>query len=225
MPPKTKLDAATSCNTQIHPNREIFCCQSHSGKPLFARKKKNLGGFLIGRVANEEPGRSRLTPILKQWQNLMILYASSSCSRSLIYYTSLHSCTIRSSRPFSPSRLPNLYRLPAFRAARGISPLHCAIFRGARQATRPHTHTHIHTHTHTHTQTLLVLVLFACAYAFMCMCSYVCVILQASCIGLLMYLCVLLCVCYALGLLCRPAYMSVYTCARLCMRVSILQRW
>ena len=87
------------------------------------------------------------------------------------------------------------------------------------------TASHTHTHTHTHTQTLLVLVLFACAYAFMCMCSYVCVILQASCIGLLMYLCVLLCVCYALGLLCRPAYMSAYTCARLCMRVSILQRW
>jgi len=27
----TSADAATSCNTQIHLNREIFCCQSHSG--------------------------------------------------------------------------------------------------------------------------------------------------------------------------------------------------
>jgi len=33
----SSADAATRCNTQIHPNREISHCRSHPGKPLFAR--------------------------------------------------------------------------------------------------------------------------------------------------------------------------------------------
>ena len=33
----SSADTATRCNTQIHPNREISQCRSHTRKPLFAR--------------------------------------------------------------------------------------------------------------------------------------------------------------------------------------------
>ena len=67
--------------------------------------------------------------------------------------------------------------------------------------TLTHTHTHTNTHTHTHA---FYLGLYACAYTFVCM---YCFVRHSS------------------GFLCRPLYMSVYLCAWLRMRVSILQRW
>ena len=194
MPPKTKLDAATSCNTQIHPNREIFCCQSHSGKPLFARKKKKPGGFPYWSGCKWRARPVKVDPNLetaaKLDDTLCILFMQSLANLlhiiTLMYnplLTPLLSLT--SAQPLPPP-------CPQGSARDFPSPLR-HIPRSPTSDTASHTHTHTHTYTHTHANP-------AC-FGFVCVC--VC-----------FYVYVLLCVCYTPGLLHRPPYVPL--CAVVC---------